>query len=61
VILIDGRELADLMIDHDVGVSVAGRYELKKVDRDYFTDESAVDAPPAFGVFGGQRSLSEGA
>lgn len=36
IILIDGRELAQLMIDHDVGVSTIGRYELKKIDTDYF-------------------------
>jgi restriction system protein len=36
VILIDGEELAQLMIDHDVGVTVATRYDLKKIDQDYF-------------------------
>lgn len=40
VVLVDGKELAELMIDHDVGVSVAERFELKRVDSDYFlTDD----------------------
>jgi restriction system protein len=28
--------LAGLMIDHNVGVTPIGNYELKKVDSDYF-------------------------
>ena len=39
VILINGEELADLMIDHDVGVSKINTYEIKKIDYDYFIDE----------------------
>ena len=40
VILLDGKELAQLMIDHDVGVTVATRYDLKRIDQDYFgTDD----------------------
>lgn len=38
VILIDGRQLAELMIDHDVGVSVESRYDIKRVDLDCFED-----------------------
>lgn len=37
IILIDGEELARLMIDYNVGVSVAATYELKQLDTDYFT------------------------
>lgn len=37
IILIDGDELAKLMIDFDVGVSTVATYELKQVDSDYFT------------------------
>ncbi len=37
--LIDGEELAQLMIDHDVGVTEESRYIVKKVDSDYFGDE----------------------
>ncbi len=36
IVLIDGRELADLMIDHNVGVSISQTYELKRLDSDYF-------------------------
>jgi restriction system protein len=39
IILIDGEELAELMIDYNVGVSVATTYEIKKIDSDYFTEE----------------------
>ncbi|MEO7672601.1 MAG: restriction endonuclease [Pyrinomonadaceae bacterium] len=39
IILIDGDELADLMIDYNVGVSVVANYEIKKIDSDYFIDE----------------------
>ncbi|WP_372590992.1 restriction endonuclease [Guyparkeria sp.] len=39
IILLDGRRLARLMIDHGVGVSTASVYELKKLDSDYFLDE----------------------
>ncbi len=39
VILIDGEQLAQYMIDFNVGVSIIANYELKKVDQDYFTDE----------------------
>jgi len=38
VILIDGAELARLMIDHNVGVSVTASYDLKKIDSDYFIE-----------------------
>lgn len=39
IVLIDGETLAQLMIDHGVGVSTITTYELKKIDTDYFTDE----------------------
>ena len=39
VVLIDGETLAQLMIDHNVGVSTVNTYELKKVDSDYFAEE----------------------
>jgi restriction system protein len=39
IVLIDGQELAQLMIDHHVGVSTVSIYEIKKIDSDYFTDE----------------------
>ncbi len=39
IILIDGEDLADLMIDYNVGVSVAVNYEIKRIDSDYFVEE----------------------
>jgi restriction system protein len=36
IILIGGDELVRLMIDHGVGVSTTGTYELKRIDADYF-------------------------
>jgi restriction system protein len=39
IILIDGEQLASMMIDHNVGVSTVGMYELKKIDADYFEGE----------------------
>ena len=36
VILIDGERLADLMIEHNVGVSLQRVYDIKQVDSDYF-------------------------
>ena len=39
VVLIDGDQLADLMIEHDLGVTTTKTYELKEVSNDFF-DES---------------------
>lgn len=39
VVLIDGERLADLMIEHDLGVSVAATYQLKRIDSDFFSEE----------------------
>ena len=39
VILIGGKQLAELMIDHGVGVRTDATYELKRIDADYFPDE----------------------
>ena len=36
VILIEGVRLADLMIEHNVGVSTVSTVEIKRVDSDYF-------------------------
>lgn len=46
VILVHGRQLAELMIDNGVGVTVEQTYEVKRLDLDYFTEEeSGTDAP----------------
>lgn len=39
IVLIDGARLAKLMIEHDLGVSVAATYQLKRLDNDFFTDD----------------------
>lgn len=38
VALIDGKRLAELMIDFGVGVTTARTYEIKRVDSDYFDE-----------------------
>ena len=40
IVLIDGEQLAQLMIDHDVGVSTVETYEIKRVDSDYFAENT---------------------
>jgi restriction system protein len=40
VVLIDGKRLAGLMIDHNVGVSEQTVYEIKSLDSDYFGEGS---------------------
>ena len=37
--LIDGGELAELMIEHNVGVITERTYYIKKMDENYFTEE----------------------
>jgi len=39
IVLIDGKRLTELMIDHDIGVSTARSYVVKKMDADYFSEE----------------------
>ncbi len=39
IVLIDGVQLAGLMVDFDIGVSTINVYEVKKVDSDYFSEE----------------------
>lgn len=39
IVLIDGGELAKLMMDHGVGVTEVATYTVKKLDLDYFGDE----------------------
>lgn len=39
IVLIDGIRLAELMIDHGIGVETAHTYVIKKVDLAYFGDE----------------------
>jgi restriction system protein len=37
--LVDGLELARLMIEHDLGVALVQRYEVKRIDSDFFVSE----------------------
>ena len=39
IIFIDGSRLAELMIEHNVGVTPVASYEIKKIDSDYFIEE----------------------
>ena len=39
IILIDGQRLADLMIEHDFGVSTEYTYRIKRIDMDVFEEE----------------------
>lgn len=36
IVLIDGRQLSQLMIDYGLGVSAVNTYEIKRLDSDYF-------------------------
>ena len=38
VVLIDGRRVAELMVDFEVGVTTIGRFHVKPVDSDYFEE-----------------------
>lgn len=38
IILVDGKKLTELMIEHGVGVSTQKAYLIKRVDSDYFSD-----------------------
>lgn len=39
VILIDGEQLAELLVEHDVGVRVSRTIAVKRVDEDFFSEE----------------------
>ncbi len=38
IVLIDGEQLANLMVEHNLGVSTTTTYEIKKIDSDYFDE-----------------------
>ena len=38
IVLIDGPQLAQFMFEHNVGVSPASTYEVKKLDADFFEE-----------------------
>lgn len=39
IVLIDGKRLAGMMVDFDVGVSTEARYDVKRLDSDYFEEQ----------------------
>ncbi len=39
IVLIDGENLAELMIDYNLAVSTVNIFEIKRIDNDYFGDE----------------------
>jgi restriction system protein len=39
IVLIDGVQLAQLMIDYNLGVTTVNTFELKRIDSDYFGEE----------------------
>lgn len=39
IVLIDGEELTQLMIDHDLGVTTQRTYAVKRIDSDFFGEE----------------------
>ena len=39
IVLIDGKRLAELMIDHGIGVTTARTYTIKRLDSDYFVED----------------------
>ncbi len=39
IVLVDGKRLAKLMIEHDLGVSTVEVYKIKKIDSDFFISD----------------------
>jgi restriction system protein len=39
IILVDGKQLAKLMIEYNVGVQIKDTFQIKKIDEDFFTEE----------------------
>ena len=42
IVLIDGARLVDLMIEHNIGTAIARIYEVKRIDTDYFEEDSSI-------------------
>ena len=38
IVLMDGEKLANLMIDHGLGVTLEASYDIKRIDSDYFAE-----------------------
>ena len=39
-LIIDGKKLAELMIEYNLGVSLEIKYEVKSIDNDFFEEEA---------------------
>lgn len=39
IVLIDGEQLTNLMIENDIGVSTVSLYPVKKIDADFFDED----------------------
>jgi restriction system protein len=39
IVLIDGKQLTQLMIEHNIGVALKATYAIKRMDLDYFEEE----------------------
>lgn len=39
IVLVDGQRMAELMIAHNVGVTVMQTYEIKRIDSDFFVED----------------------
>jgi len=39
IVLVNGAQLAELMMDHGIGVTLVNTYDIKRLDSDYFTLE----------------------
>ena len=39
IVLINGEQLAQMLIDHNTGVATVTNYEIKRIDLDYFTEQ----------------------
>lgn len=47
IVLVDGRTLSELMIDHGVGVGEIATYKLARIDEDYFDEDASAVVPHA--------------
>ena len=39
IVLVDGDQLAQLMIDHGIGVTQVASYTVNRIDLDYFNND----------------------
>lgn len=39
IVLVDGKELAKLMIEYDLGISTVATYSVKRIDSDFFSEQ----------------------